>query len=218
MISEILEFSKQLYMAPWTILFIVSSIITILSLVSGIGTDIDFDADVDVDFDTDIDLDTHVDADSILKSFYIFLNVGKVPVTVIIFTFITINWTLGIFSNFALNTSHNAFIGFIILAVIFILSIPLTKLLTNPLKMLFTSMIEEKESLTQIRGGLCTTLTEVTEKNGQASIKDGPTIVNLMVCSEKGKTISKGKKAVVLKKNSSSNRYIISEVEDEIFK
>jgi len=79
-------------------------------------------------------------------------------------------------------------------------------------------MIEDKESLTQIRGSLCTALTEITERQGQASFKDGPTVVNLMVRSEDGKTIGKGKKAVVLHKDKSLNRYIISEVEDEIFK
>jgi hypothetical protein len=131
---------------------------------------------------------------------------------------IALNWGIAILANFTFNTGHNLFIGWIIFAAVFVISVPISKLLTTPLKMLFASMIEDKESHTQIIGGLCTALTEVNESNGQASIKDGPTIVNLMVRSEEGITIAKGKKAVVLNKDQKTNRYIISEVEDEIFK
>lgn len=198
-------------MVPWTVLLILSAVVTLFSLISGIGSDIDFDADIDADVDADFS------TDGILESFYIFLNVGKVPVTLIVFTLVTINWSLGMIVNFALNPSKYSIIGWVIFAITFVVSIPLTKILTNPIKSLFSSMIEDKESMTQIIGGFCTATTEISETSGQASIKDGPTLVNLMVKSELGKTISKGKKAVVLKKDSVSNRYIISEVEEDIF-
>ena len=79
-------------------------------------------------------------------------------------------------------------------------------------------MVEDKESQTHAVGNVCTTTTEVTTTSGQATIKEGPTIVNLMVCTEDGQTIGRDKKAVVLKHNKKNNRYIISQVDDDIFK
>ncbi|MCH2206370.1 MAG: YqiJ family protein [Lentisphaerales bacterium] len=213
MINEIFELSKEIYLVPWTVLMIISSIITILSLLSGVGTDLDFDTDVDVDTDLDISLD----GGSFFQTFYLFLNVGKVPVTFIIFSIIAINWGLGLIANMIFNPGNYAIVGWIIFAVVFFISLPASKLLTNPLKCFFSKLIEDKESQTHSIGNVCTTVTDVTENSGQASIKEGPTIVNLMVKCEAGQTISKGKKAVVLSKDHSANRYIISEVEDEIF-
>lgn len=218
MINEIFELSKEVYILPWTILIIVSSVITALSLISGIGADLDFDTDVDFDIDSEIDINTHVDGGSFFQTFYLFLNVGKVPVTFIIFTIIAINWGLVLIANMALNPRNYMIIGWAIFIGVFVISFPISKIITNPLKKFFAALIEDKESQTRSIGNICTTVTEITESKGQATITEGPTIVNLMVYSEQGKTISKGKKAVVLEKDHSCNRYLISEVEDDLFK
>ena len=86
-----------------------------------------------------------------------------------------------------------------------------------PLRKFFGALIEDEEKQTHSIGSICTTVTEVTDQSGQATFKDGPTVINLMVKCEPGKTISKGKKAIVLEKDSNQNRYVVSEVEDEIF-
>ena len=196
MINNILELSKEIYMVPWSVLLILTAVVTLFSLISGVGSDVDFDVDVDVDTDLDADIST----DGLLESFYIFLNVGKVPVTLIIFTIVTVNWTIGMIVNLVFNPGNYSIVGWGIFIVTLIISFPITKVLTNPIKHLFSSMIEDKESMTQIVGGVCTAITEVSDSTGQASIKDGPTIVNLMVKAEKGKSISKGKKQLSLKK------------------
>ena len=214
MFSEIYEYSQQSYLALWSALFIIASIITAFSLFTGFGGDVDFDVDIDVD----ADLDGHVDGQGLLHSFYLFMNLGKVPVTLILFIIVALNWGIGIIANMTINTSHNTFIGWCIFPAAFVLSLPLTKVFAVPLKKFFGALLEDEERQTHSIGSVCTTVTEVTDTSGQATFKDGPTVINLMVKCEEGKTISKGKKAIVLEKDSNQNRYIVSEVEDEIFK
>lgn len=214
MFSEIYEYSQQSYLALWSALMIIVGLIAIVSLFTGFDNGVDLDTDVDVD----ADLDGHVDAHGLLHSLYIFVNVGKTPITVLLFTFVIANWTISMIANTTFNTGHNLIIGWSIFAGTMLLSLPVVKFVNIPLRKFFGALIEDEEKQIQSIGSICTTITEITENSGQASFKDGPTVINLMVKCESGKTISKGKKAIVLEKDYSQNRYIISETDDEIFK
>ena len=216
MFSEIYEYSQQSYLALWSALMIIIGIIAVISLFTGFDNGIDFDADVEVDIDAD--LDGHVDAHGLFHSLYVFLNVGKTPITLVIFTFVIVNWTICMSLNTTFNTGHNLIIGWSIFAGALFLSLPVVRFVNYPLKKFFGALLEDEEKQTHSIGSICTTLTEVSNNNGQATFKDGPTVINLMVRCEEGKTISKGKKAIVLEKDKSQNRYLISEVEDDIFK
>lgn len=211
MFSEILEYSQQSYLALWSALMVIIGIIAIFSLITG------FDSDFDLGGDVDADLDGHVDAHGIFHSLYLFINVGKTPITLVIFSFVIANWTICMAANTTLNSSHNLLLGWAIFAGAIFASIPIVKIIVIPLRMFFGALIEDEEKQTQTIGNLCVTTSNVTENSGQATLKEGPTIVNLMVMCEEGKTISKGKQAVVLSKNKERNRYLISEVEENIF-
>ena len=211
--SEIYEYSQQSYLALWSALMVIVGVIAIISLFTGFDNGVDLDADIDID----ADLDGHVDAHGIFHSLYLFINVGKTPITLILFAFIISNWTLCMIANTTLNTGHNLVIGWSIFAVVIFLSLPVVRVLNIPMRKFFGALIEDEEKQTHSIGSICTTTTDVTEHSGQATFKDGPTVINLMVKCEVGKTISKGKKAIVLEKDASQNRYIVSEVEEEIF-
>lgn len=213
MFNEIFEYSQQSYIALWSALLIIAGTITAFSLFTGFGGDVDFDIDIDVD----ADLDGHVDAHGLLHSFYLFMNLGKVPVTLIFFILVAVNWGLCLIINMTFNSSNSTLIGWLIFPVALLISFPILKVIALPLKKFFGALLEDEEKQTRSIGSICTATTEVTDKAGQASFKDGPTVINLMVMCEEGKTIQKGKKAVVIKKNDIKNRYIISEIEDDIF-
>ncbi|MCM8543226.1 MAG: YqiJ family protein [Lentisphaeraceae bacterium] len=215
MFNEIYEYSQQSYLALWSALMIIIGFIAIISLFTGFDNGIDFDADLDMDVDAD--MDGHVDAHGLFHSLYVFLNIGKTPITLILFTFVIVNWTICMSINTTFNTGHNLLLGWSIFAGAIFLSLPIVRLVNYPLKKFFGALLEDEEKQTHSIGSICTTTTEVTENNGQATFKDGPTVINLMVMTEEGKTISKGKKAIVLEKKKDLNRYIISEVNDEIF-
>ena len=209
MINEILEYSTQPYIILWSVLLICSGVLALFSLLSGIGTDLGFDLDLDVDADTDLDVNAADASSSIFKSFCIFLNLNTIPLTIILFLLVSLNWLFGFYVNRLINPSHNPFLGWITFIAVFVGSIPVCRICSFPLKKLFKAMVEDKESQTHAIGNVCTTTTQITESSGQATIKGGPTIVNLMVCTEKGQIIKRGKKAVVLSHNQTNNRYII---------
>lgn len=217
MINEILEYSTQPYIIFWSVTMICSGVLALISLISGIGADLGFDLDLDVDADTDLEFGADASG-SLFKSFCIFLNLNTIPLTIILFLLVSLNWLFGFYVNRLINPDHNSFIGWVTFIAVFVGSIPLCKICSHPLKKLFKAMVEDKESQTHAVGNVCTTTTEVTTTSGQATIKEGPTIVNLMVCTEDGQTIGRDKKAVVLKHNKKNNRYIISQVDDDIFK
>ncbi len=53
------------------------------------GAEVDLDADVDVDADVDIDADLDLGEPGLLEQFFGWLNVGRVPVLVLLLTFLT---------------------------------------------------------------------------------------------------------------------------------
>lgn len=213
MFSEILEYSQQSYLALWSALMLLVGLLAIISLFTGFDSDFDFGGDVDLD----ADLDGHVDAHGLFHSLYVFINVGKTPITVVLFSFVVANWAICMAINTTFNTSHNILIGWAVFGGALFLSIPIVKLIVMPLRKFYGALLEDEEKQTHSVGSICTTTSEVSESSGQATFKDGPTVINLMVMCEEGKTISKGKQAIVLKKDKGRNRYLISEVEENIF-
>ncbi|NQZ57489.1 MAG: DUF1449 family protein [Lentisphaeraceae bacterium] len=214
--NEILEYSQQSYMVVWSVLLAIFTVLTTLTVVLGIGADLGIDFDLDGDMDGEVSADAGADG-TFFQSFCIFLNIGVVPVTVVIMTVVALNWGIGLELNQLFNSGHNILLGWGMACVTFFITIPISKIFTWPLKKFFKALNEDKEDQVHIIGNLCETVTTITVSSGQAKIKDGPTLVGLMVECEEGKTINKGKKAVILERNHKTNRCLISEVDDHIF-
>ena len=212
MFSEIYEYSTQPYMIFWSILVLVLAVLALLSAISGVDADFDLDADIEVDGE----LGGDISGDGLFEKVCIFFNVGDIPVTLIIFSFILSNWFLGLITNNIINTSHSVTLGFILSGVIFIISIPFTKVVIYPLKKVFCAMKEGDEKQNHILGNICETVTDVSQTRGQATIETSTAPLDLMVECEEGITIPKGSKAVVLEHNKNSNRYIITKLDDDI--
>jgi hypothetical protein len=215
MFQEIYTYSTQPYLIVWSVLFVVFAILTVISIISGFDLDLDLDGDIDVDLDGDIGGDI---SGGFFRDVFIFINVGHVPVTLILFTVILINWSIGLGLNTMYNVNHSIFLGICMAVGVFLVSIPLTKIATFPIKLLFKSMVEDQEALNKSVGSICETQCEVTETSGYALVKTDASPLSIMVKCEEGKTIPKISKAVVLEFDKESKRYLISEVEDDIFK
>ena len=206
--SQILEYSMQPYIIFWSILVLVLGALAILSVLTG------FDLDLDTDIELDGDISGDVSGEGFFEKICIFFNVGHIPVTLIIFSLILSNWFICLIVNNILNTSHNSALGFIIMAAVFVVSIPITKIITIPLKKIFGAMKEGDDQQNQIVGNICVTTTEVTDKHGQATIETSTAPIGLMVECQDDETIPKGSKAVVLEKNKLTNRYVITKFDD----
>ena len=209
MFNEIYQFSIQPYMIFWSILVLILGALAILSVFTG------FDLDLDADIDLDGDISGDVSGEGFFEKICIFFNVGDIPVTLIIFSLILSNWFLGLVTNNLINTNHSTAIGFIIMGVVFVASIPITKVITLPLRKLFRAMKEGDDKQNKAIGNICITTSEVTQKSGQATIKTSTAPIELMVECSEGETIPKGSRAVVLEKNSKTNRYIITKFDDQ---
>ena len=208
MFNEIFEYSTQPYMVFWSVLVLILGALAILSVFTG------FDLDLDADIDLDGDISGDVSGEGVLEKICIFFNVGDIPVTLIIFSLILSNWFLGLVTNNIINTSHNTAVGFIIMAAVFVVSIPITKIITLPLKKLFKAMKEGDDKQNKAVGNICITTSEVTNHSGQATIKTSTAPIELMVECAEGEIIPKGSSAVVLEKNAITNRYIITKFDD----
>jgi hypothetical protein len=79
-------------------------------------------------------------------------------------------------------------------------------------------MVEDQETLNKSIGSICEVQCDVNDSSGHALIKTEASPINIMVKCEEGKIISKGSKAIVLEFDKNSSRYLISEIDDDIFK
>ena len=115
------------------------------------------------------------------------------------------------------NSNHSNILGFGMSIVTLIVSIPLSKFVTWPIKKLFMKLSTDKSQHNHAVGSICEIESDVNDKHGRAIVRTGTSPLGIMVMCEEGKSISKGSKAVVLEFDKKSNRYLVAEVEDDIF-
>ena len=75
-----------------------------------IDADVDVDADMDVDADVDVDADIEADTGGLIPSFsdaFGFLNVGRVPLMVVLMSLLAMWGIAGLIANAALNIPQN---------------------------------------------------------------------------------------------------------------
>ena len=210
MLQDLYTYSMQPYLLVWSVLFALFAVLALISIFSGFDLDMDLDADVDLDVGGEV-------TGGVFKSLFIYLNAGTMPITLVIFSLVSINWAGGICLNEFLNSDHNLIWGFGIQIALLFVSIPVTKVVTYPVKELFKMLNEDQEALDQAVGSICHVETEVNSSHGRAIIDTGTSPLNIMVKCEEGNKISKGSKAVVLEFDKKLKRYLIAEIEDDIF-
>ena len=150
-------------------------ILQIFGLALDFGGDVDTDAgDVDVDVDTDVDAD--IDAIPAFERALGFINVGKVPVTIIIVTFLLFWGITGFMVNRMIQGDSGSFPSVFILVscgAAFVVGIIATKFLSGAIARLFPE-IETYSSNNQALLGLSARVVsgQVTPKFGRAKVKD----------------------------------------------
>lgn len=128
-----------------------NAIMTVLTGLSGvywiftfIGGDWFGDTDVDVDGDLDThgaDLDTDIDADpSIFQKALEFINVGRMPFMVVLFTFKFIAWIFTLVSSIVLGLASWGWKSVLILLPVFVVAFVLTRFATKPLVKIYGMM------------------------------------------------------------------------------
>lgn len=178
-------------------------------IIGFVGLDIlDIDADMDVDVEADV---PH--AGGALHAILNFLNIGKVPLTIIIslmalkmwvfaliYNSILGGWAAGLFAGAAI------LFGIVAFLVFFFVSLFLTGMSTAPLKKLFE--IHTTTGGAELLGMDCVVKSsKVTSSFGQAEIQINNSFMLLSVRCDEENQLSKGDTAVVASYDAEKNIY-----------
>ncbi len=188
-----------------------------------LDVDLDVDADLDVDVDADIDTDLDAGADgeaetsgrsgwfvSLLK----FMDVGDVPLMVLLTALVGSIWAVSILSSYYFNKDHLWLTAVMLFVPDFIVSLFITKVMTFPAGYIFKKTNSGIEKHTKIVGRTCTvTTSKVTASSGQAEIRvDDAAPITLNVRCRRGsdrKPLKKGDEALILELVEDKGTYIV---------
>lgn len=225
-------------MSYWAMFFIGAVGLDILDdldvdLDSDVDLDLDIDAEIDIELDANVDagvdvngeldaeVDGEVDADSEVSSggrssMFIsllkFLDVGDVPLMVLLTALVASNWAVAILCSYYFNPAGSMLVALLWFIPDFLVSLLLTKIVTTPARYLFKNTSMGIEKPTKILGKTCTvTTSNVTEKFGQAEIRldDAAPITLNVRCLEGRKPLNKGDEALILEMVEDKGTYIV---------
>jgi hypothetical protein len=211
-VDEMIEFLKELSLW-YNLIFTVPILLVIFYLILQIfGLALDFGGEVDTDVgDADVDLDT--DALPALERALGFINVGKVPVTIIITTFMLFWGLTGFTANRIIQRALGSYPSTFILAscgMSLVVGILATKFLAGAIARLFPE-IETYSSNNESLLGLSAQVVsgEVTPKFGRAKVRDQYGNVLTVYCKiSEGKEVPKrGDEVLLVDYDSSDNKF-----------
>jgi hypothetical protein len=224
--NELLYESFRLINLPFTILLILVVgywLLVALGAVSGPSPEADLDIGGDAHIDHDVDVDTmhhHVEGHhsahgetegaswwgNALK----FVNLGDVPVMVVLSVLILSMWAFGIVAN-AYWTGGSALLAAIFLVINFFVSAVVTRYVTLPLKPLFRILNKQYDESVKIVGQHCRIVTsEATPDFGQAEITTGgsPLLIHVRTLNEA--VLQRGDVAVVVREDGDRRIFFVT--------
>lgn len=168
-------------------------------------------ADIDA-FDLDVDVDA--DAGGVqFMSFLKFLNVGEVPLMILLTVFSLVLWLVGVLSYMLIGSAFFSVpMQLLSLLPMGILAVLLTKLLTQPLRKLFSQLDQDASAgAVEVVGMRCRVISStVTERMGQVEIETDAAPVRLNVRTSAGAAVLKrGDEAVVVADRDENGLYIV---------
>lgn len=177
---------------------------------------------LDVDtLDLDMDLDAG-DADGVEtgvsggnEGLLEYLNLRKVPLSIVVSIFAISLWLLGVLANHYLHNTSSTLLGLIVFVPNVLISAHIAKFVTMPLIPLFRSMNADIAEVRDMAGTrVRITSSKADAKFGQAEVisrEDGPSVV-LSVRTE-GEVLPKGTEAVVVCEDVDKRVYVVSKLE-----
>ncbi|XAM01426.1 DUF1449 family protein [Phycisphaeraceae bacterium D3-23] len=174
--------------------------------------DLDFlDFDLDVDTDADVDADVGSGGGHGLASFLKFLNVGEVPLMILLSVFVALLWLIGVltkmwFGDWSMLVNILAFIPMVILGLL------LTKILTHPLRRLFEQLERDANAgKVDVMGQRCTIVSAtVDDRHGQAEIVTGGSPLRISVKLPAGsEPLERGDEIVVVTERDEKGVYTV---------
>ncbi len=144
-----------------------------------------------------------------------YLNLRKVPLSIVVSVFSISLWLLGVLANHYLHNTSSGLLGLIVFVPNMLVSAHVAKFVTMPLVPLFRSMHKGIAEIRDMAGTrVRITSSKADDTFGQAVVispDDGPSIV-LSVRTE-GEVLPKGTEAVVVCEDVDKRVYVVSKLE-----
>ncbi|MDU1890156.1 MAG: DUF1449 family protein [Dysgonomonas sp.] len=196
----------------------------IFTLVVGAGLDnldlnVSFDADtpdispdIDIDGDIDADTDVHIGKEiGFFMNFLQFMNIGKVPFMLILTIFIFLMWIGTLLVTTVLHITLPGTLSLLILLPLFIVCIPLTKLVTAPLSKVFKAIGYDGEKEIDFFGSSGKMLSNIKgDKVGTAEFIIQKNPIKLNVVSLDGEALSYGDHVIIIRESDDRKIYYVS--------
>ena len=164
-----------------------------------------FDMDT-LDLDVDVEADMDVEADF---SFLKFMNLGDVPVMIVVTFFTLTLWVGAVISNhFWVSGFGLLFLG--VLAANIVVSLLIAKVLTAPIAVVFRKATADARANFKYEGSVCTLKSDLAgSKVLQCEIQmEGAPILALIKARE-GENFKKGDQVIIVDKDPKKNQYIV---------
>ncbi len=204
---ELLAESIAFYNLPLTVLL---GLVILYWVVSAIGV-------LDLEFDFDLDGDFSVEAGSALGALgglLRFANADRVPTMIVATVFVLFLWGFGMALNLIFNQTGSYLLAGLLFLPNFIASLICTKLVTLPLKGLFTKFRLEGEVQEPIvgRSGIVKSA-QVDEIYGQVEVltASSPLLLNARVTSGSGLSLAKGTQVLIFDHDSEREIFLVRE-------
>ena len=212
---------------PVNIVFTVLLVFVLLYWLSVILGAIDlgaFDLDLDLDADLEVDADIEAEVEAVSNVGWLagalhFFNFGKLPFMVVMTFLVLSMWSISLMANHYLGDGTALFALAILIPNLFV-SLVITKVVTTPLVPVFSTLDGSVEAV-DYEGQECTiTLSATQDKMGQAEvIVDGsPLLINVKLTGQGQMRISKGEKALVLRRAPQGNYFLIKHFQEALNK
>jgi hypothetical protein len=219
-----IEFLKDLSLW-YNLIFTIPILMVVLYLILQIfGLALDFGADVDTDAgEVDVDADVDVDTDTLpaLERGLAFINIGKVPLTIVISTFLLFWGITGFACNGIIQRSFGSFPSILILVscgAAFVVGIIGTKFLAGAIARVFPEVESYSSTNEALLGQVAQVVSgQVTPRFGRAKVKDQYGNVLTVFCKVKdGKEAPKrGDEVVLVDYDHSDNKFEVTRMESE---
>jgi hypothetical protein len=221
-----IEFLKDLSLW-YNLIFTIPILLVFLYLILQVfGLALDFGADVDTDAgDVDVDVDADVDADAdvfpVFERALGFINVGKVPLTIIVTTFLLFWGITGFASNGIIQRGFGSFPSVFILVscgVALVVGIIATKFLSGVIARLFPEIETYSSDNQALVGQVARVVSgQVTPKFGRAKVRDQYGNVLTVFCKvpEGKEVIKRGDEIVLVDYDPSDSKFEVAKMEAE---
>ncbi len=214
--NELLHESFRLVNFPFTVLILIVMIYWLLVMLGALGGE--HGSEVDHDLETDFDAEHHVEGHhhghheggSLWSSALKFVNLGEVPVMIVLSVLVLTSWTFSMVANHYW-TGGSSLLALAFLGVNFVVTIIITRYVTMPLKPLFRAINKQYDKPVELIGAPGKILTtEANGEFGQGEITtDGaPLLINVRVLNNE--TLRRGDLAVVVREDKENRIFYIT--------